>query len=484
MGHTVCATLVVVFVLSAAPAWAIEIDGCHPPCGAPGDVVYVQGSGFTDPPTVTLGGRRAEVLRSGENALLCRVPDGLPEGVAALRVDGHLARLAFQALSAGRPVVHGLSTATGTPGQTVFVHGRRLQAGAVLFLDRRQHAAGSAPLVGGTRAATFRIPDDLAPAVYRLVLTNGEHRHTGPCSPTLEVVAPGKPEVYAIHPARAIPSRSATPGECVELVGADLGPAGSCRVRWKGGDGRLLTVPARSNGYDRVKTTVPLSLRPGVPAEVALASGVVIPSLPYEPPPIPDPVIVTLEPATGPPGSCVAVRGSGLPRRAGELVVELIGSASTHRAEVLYGCPGGLGGGSAWYVRIPEDLRDAEYEVRVRVGSRVSEPAPWRVTDRPLTTARMWPRLQLGTEPARPVVIEGTGFGGPPTSDGLRVVWIDGSRELEGRVLLRTDDRLRVLPPQAIGSSSPSGPWAVFVIRSVGEEERSAYAGTWAVCGR
>ena len=66
--------------LWATPGLAVEIDGCHPPCGAPGDLVYVQGKGFSDPPVVTLQGHRADVVRCGREALVCRVPSGLEEG--------------------------------------------------------------------------------------------------------------------------------------------------------------------------------------------------------------------------------------------------------------------------------------------------------------------------------------------------------------------------------------------------------------------
>ncbi len=83
--------LVLLSLLALARASCAEpgdADGFHPPHGAAGDLVYVQGSDLGTRPTVSFSGRPATILRATKEALLCRVPESLPEGEALVTVGG------------------------------------------------------------------------------------------------------------------------------------------------------------------------------------------------------------------------------------------------------------------------------------------------------------------------------------------------------------------------------------------------------------
>lgn len=238
-----------------------------------------------------------------------------------------------------------------------------------------------------------------------------------------------------------------------------------------------------SNGHDLVRTIVPVAVPAGVPTVLELEShdGATIPALEVTPGPHREPILPRLDPSEGPPGSYVAIQGLGLPRCALSIGIELSGPNGHARADLLCGHAGGVGHASAWYVRIPQSVPEGKYEVRVRAGPRVSEPASFRVTTTPLAVDRAWPKLHVEREPAHAVTLEGSGFGTPSDPGSLWVVWTDGERQFEGSILFRTNHRLRVLPPGDGGNALPVGTWAVFVILDGGNELETAQAGTYAV---
>ena len=469
--------------LAAAPAWAGRVDGCHPRCGAPGDLFYVQGADLSDPPVVTLGDRPVAVVRVRAGALLCTVPAGIAEGEAALRVDGAKAPHPFLVLTAGRPAVHGLSAATGTPGQFVFVHGRRLQAGCVAFLDAQGRAVATVDLVGGRRAVLFRVPAALEPGRYALRFTNGDGLATDTSSPRFEVAPHGEPALCAIHPASAPPLRAAIVGEHARCRGTDLGPRGPCLVHWTNAAGERTTARGRANGYDVVRTTVPAGLDPGAPYAVVieLADGGTTPPLAWTPAPAPAPSAAQPVRATAPAGSFVTVRAAGLLAPAHEIRAQLASDEGVVDADLVYRHLGGLGHGAGWIVRLPDDLPEGDYRLTLGAGDRTTQPATMRVAEDPFTVTALQPDGQPASGTDRPIVVEGSGFGPSVAGADLRVVWTDGDHTLEGTLLFCSDRTLSVLPPGTNQDPLSVGSWSVYVVHGRRTDPQVIRAGTYVV---
>ena len=473
--------ILLVLAAAAAPARAAEVDGHHPPCGAPGDLVYVQGARLAPQPVVTLGGVRAEVVRARAGALLCRVPPGLEEGPVELRVDGAPAPGVFHALAPGRPVVHGLSAALGTRGQALLVHGRRLHHGHAAFVDAAGRTAATVGVVGGRRAVVLRVPETLDPGPYTVVLLNGDGLSTGPCSPRFEVVLAHGPELCALQPVGAMPSRTAGPGQRIRCVGTDLGPRGPCRVRWRDRHGAVVERRGASNGYDAVLTRVPGELRAGEPydVEIELGDGAATPALSWTPA-VPDaPGTATAVPSSLPAGGLVSVRGTGLSARVDAVRAELSSPDGAAAAALVYRHPGGPGHGAAWILRLPEELAAGEYDLTVAAGERSLPPVGIRVAEQPLGVTGLWPTRGACAGTERLTVIEGAGFGSTRADSDLRVVWTNGARTLEGTIVFRSDRVLRVLPPGAHheSASQPAENCSVYVLRGRGAATRAIKAG-------
>jgi len=479
-----CSSLVFVALCCAlcSAAWAAEVDGCHPRCGAPGDRFYVQGTGFGERPVVTLGDRPVELLRVEANALLCRIPAGLTAGPAELCVNDASAPSPLRVLAPETPVVHLLSVGAGPPGQVVYAFGRRLHGGQVTLVDRQDRAVAEFALIGAQRASLFRVPPTVAPGTYRLVFTSGSGLTSDGCPQEFEVVLPGAPALCATHPAGAMPSRAVSPGERIRCVGTDLGPAGPCRVHWTDADGQRTTAWGRSNGYDLVASSVPVGLQtgPAYALTLELGSGAETEAVAWTAAVGSAPDTPTLDPEAGPPGTWVAVLGAGLHARANEIRAELSSSHGTLTAEVLYGHPGGLGHGAGWLVRIPAVLPPGAWELRLHAGARSTPAATYRVTERPFAVTGLWPR-PTGQGADGAYRIEGSGFGSSHGAADLWVVWTDGTRTLHGTVLHRAAHSLRVLPPTDFCHEPPVGSWTVYVIRTRGLVTMTARAGSFRV---
>ena len=464
--------IAVLAVLLAAPAWAAEVDGFQPACGAPGDAVLVRGSDFADEPVVLFGTLTAEILRSRDDAIVCRVPDAATVGTVTISVDGTDAASDFEVVAAGSPVVHGLSTDTGPATLPVYVHGRRLGDCQVAFVDASDATQATVDLHGGRRAACFRVPEDLEVGAYTLVFTNEDGQATGACSPAFQVVEAGDATLTAIDP------DAAAPGARIVCTGTDLGPPGPCFVVWTNSDGEAMTWFGHSNGYDEVKTSVPFLLAPSSTHDVRIETrgGGTTEALSYTLGEPPAPTIEALRPDAGPAGSLFAIHGAGLHVYGEETTVTMSDGTDTVEILVLFRHQGAL------LAKVPTELVDGDYDVVVTVGAQVSESATFHVGPLPLAVTQMRPNRQGETGTTHPVWIEGTGFGSTGASPDLQVVWDDGTDTYEGDVLFRSDRKLVVLPPGGEDDPLPLGAYTVRVVLDPGgDAEESVDAGAYTV---
>jgi len=445
-------------------AQGAAVEGFFPGCGAPGDPVLIHGSGFQAEPAVTFAGVAADVVRSDSEHVLCRVPDGVAAGSATLAVDGILAAESFTIVAEGAPVVLRLSTRTVTAGLPLFVIGRRLQGGDAEFVDASGATQASARLRGGHRAGWLRVPETLAAGIYTLRITNRAGLDTGDCSPEIEVVLAGAPALDSIAPEAQLAGRP------VVCKGSDLAPPGPCTVVWTDAAGKKLKTFGFSNGYDRVVSRVPVEADPGADYDVAIKlrggattadSGLFA----YTVGTASAPEITKLVPDAGPAGSRFRIRGSNLLVFGSKPVVEMTLGGVARRAPVLFGFPGLHGGDDILLVKVPADLADGDYDVTVSVGSQTSNAVPFRVGALALAVTSMRPDHQPARGTFHPVAFEGTGFGSPGDGD-LSVTWDNGvDAPRKGRLILRTERFLLVIPPGGRFDPLPVGDYDVKVTR-------------------
>lgn len=218
--------LALLLLLVATPAAAQEIDGFWPACGAPGDTVLIRGSDFADEPAVSIGGTSAEVLRSGDDAILCLVPDDLDRGAATVTVDDDDFADDFLVLAEGTPVVYRLSTDAGPAGLLVYVFGLRLHGGRVVFVDESGTTQAKADVEGGSGCSVFEVPEDLAPGTYTLIFTDPEALDTFDCPITFQVVKADDEMPLSLDPDLGALQPGAVPvGTTLALFGASLAAA-------------------------------------------------------------------------------------------------------------------------------------------------------------------------------------------------------------------------------------------------------------------
>ncbi|HEX5135506.1 MAG TPA: IPT/TIG domain-containing protein [Planctomycetota bacterium] len=514
-------------LLLAAGAFAQSIDEVKPACAAPGDAILLKGSGFSGSPAVHFGAAEAEILRSSESRIICRVPEGLAEGDVTVDADG--AKASFHVLAEGAPAIVHVSAGTATPGMLVFFVGARLKGAEAAFVDGDDATVATVELKGGWRAAYLKVPGDLAPGTYTVVISN-EAGDSGPCSPTLVVVEEGEPTLASIEPSEQLPGRP------VLCKGTDLGPVGFCFLTWTDGDGNGLYTYGFTNGYDTIHTWVPWDAAAGATYDVtidfadgsstegtgALAYTVGVP----EPP-----EIVDLEYEEGPPGSLVTIFGTNLVGSGfawPSVLFTRDGSSTEALVYYAFGSyPGGGLGGDPLHgnggpnalqglggdgldqilVEVPRSLEDGDYDVTVTVNGQTSDAKVFTVVDLPLTVTSMSPDSQGPWGPEGVVVIEGTGFGVPDfdfvIADGsaangvagdpsgvpfqpsfkVKVTWQKGGGDpLTGEVLWHHDREILVIPPGGWEHPLAVGTYTVYVtVEHDDESTETVEAGTYTV---
>jgi len=489
-------TLIFLF-LFALSASAQVIDDVRPDCVGPGGRVLICGEGFGDAPTVTIGGARAQILRSHDTKLLVRVPENAAPGVARIDVGG--ATASIDILAAGAPVVRRLSSRTATPGQVLVVVGRNLAGAEAVFIDEDQHEVASVLLRGRDRVGFFRVPRDTATGKYILEIRNVAGT-SGACSPTIKIVEAGPPTLDSMAPEAQHPGRS------LVASGTNLGPIGLCVAYWIAGDGQRLAAGGFANGYDTVYTYVPFHARAGQTYKIYIefANGSSTEDtglLAYTVGTSSGPEIQRLAYDAGPVGSPLGILGDGFFPASTNAdrnftsadalpLVEFTRNGVAHKARILFGVPAHGDEGDFLVVRVPEVV-NGDYVVTVTVGDATSNGVGFTVKSLPLTVTSMKPDHQSSTVFVFPVLFTGTGFGSGLRSsldaNAIEVTWerdgTDPIRPRAGRIIFRNDRELFVVPP---GGSSDErlavGRYTVRVTRYPGtDREESVVAGTYTV---
>ena len=477
-----------IILLSGAAFAATEFK---PECGAPGDMLVITGEDFDEEPAVLIDGIDAEVIKSNDEFILVIVPDDATVGSVDVTVDSTLLDDEFIVLAEGSPVVHRVSAETATPGMSILLIGRRLGGGEVRFVDSSGETADTVTAKGRRRALMVTIPDDLEAGTYTLVVENGDELDTGKCSPELTVVAAGDAAITAIDPEEALP------GARITIEGTDLSPAGFCRVIWTDSAGEVLKSFGFTNGYDEVRTSVPFKAGAGESYDVSVAlrdgkDWTETGTIAYEVGTPEAPAIDELDPDSGPAGSMVRLMGDGLMSFGGMPKVVFKGGTDDYKAKVFGMMPGkgfgfgsmknGFGGmGGELMVMVPEKLEDGEYDVTVTVGDQTSEAVTFTVQTNDLTVSSMDPTSSGSKGFARPIMIEGTGFGTKNTTE-ITVTFDDGENEaLTGKILWQMDSLLMVALPGTWKDPLPEGTYEVTVTRDPDGDAEEADAGDYTV---
>ncbi len=492
--------ILVALLALCAFTFAQSVASVTPECASPGDRILIDGEDFGEEPTVTIGGTSVEVIRHTATKILVEIPEDLAAGEATVDVDG--ATISMEVLEANAPLVLHQSASTATAGQAIILIGRRLRNATVELRDAEGTAVFMTDLRGRRRAGFFKISDDIATGSYDLVVVGGAEGNPESCARKLEIVAAGDATIDEATPA------AQTPGRAIRFHGTDLGPLGLCRVAWTDEDGATLRRIGIANGYNKVYSRVPFQATPGATYSIVItfndgstteAGG----EFKYEVGNFAAPMIVSLNPSTGPAGDLVRIAGTGL--FAGREIpkVEFTQGDVAVQARVYAGFVALGDRNDNLIVLVPGDLADGDYDVTVTAGDQVSNAEVFTVETPALTVTSMTPTRQSARGPRRPVVIKGSGFGpiadiifkAPPAVSGanavfrpidwkLSVTWDDGQGgdPLEGTILTKNDSRIVVLTPGGWRNPLAVGTYTVRVTRDPGtDSEETVEAGTFTV---
>ena len=453
------------FLLLAGALFAQSIDSVKPDCGAEGDLVLIRGSGFATEPGVDFNGTTADVLKSNDTAILVRVPEGATTG--KVNVDGAASTDDFTVLPDGSPVVQHMSSKTATPGQRIVLIGRRLGGATVEFVDGDSSVAATVETKGRRRAIIFQVPEDLAAGTYTLNIINKDELDSGDCSPELEVVEAGEATLDSADPTDALPGRH------IKLLGSNLSPGGPVVVKWLNGEDVLKSF-GFSNGFGTVFTHVPFKAESGVTydVKVCLRDDSETNTIEYTVGSAGAPVIDEIDPAAGPAGSFIHIKGSNLVIFGSKPKVEMKKGDTTIEATVFGGQPGFKGYPDVLIARVPNDAADGEYDVTVTVGDQTSNAKTFEVGEQPMSVDQLAPSKGKTDRRFNPAVnIKGAGFG-TFGSGKIGIVWIDSdSKEAAGILIFRKDNHLRVFPPFGLAA----GDYEVYVRRGTDEVLAGTY---------
>jgi len=321
-----------------------------------------------------------------------------------------------------RPVIERISPTAGPVGTEVEVVGRHF-SGGMMFLGERQLP----PVRQSPNRWTVRIPEDARTGRILVRTAGGSFR-----GPTFRVIpSPPAPTVTGIDPVRG------RAGETVVVEGTNFSPrAGETTVRF----GREEAV-VRNATPTRLEVVVPEQAASG-PISVAVRyAGEAESPQPFT---VQLPTaIAALEPAVGPPGSEVTIRGTGFSDRTRNVRVLFDG----RRARVRSASEAAL------VVTAPRNASTGPVVVDVRGGGRATSDEPFVVQEMPVLRG-FTPTEALG---GRRVTLRGRHFG--DDASVVRVT-LDGD---EVPVLAARGNEVTVTIPRA----ASSGDLAVWV-RGVG----------------
>ena len=437
------------FVVEPAPV----ITSVSPTSASPGAAVIIHGRNFIEGDRVMFGELAAEILSATPDRLEIVVPQGATDGrpaVARERSVGTAPRL-FRVV-APQPVVIGIQPATAAPGATVRILGKNF-----LPDDRALLGRTSVPVLArGPEFLDVTIPATARSGEFSVI---GQGRAARSEAQFTVVHAP---EVTAMEP------RWATPGARVTLRGRHFVPGDVVLV----GDKAARDVRV---GPDEISFTVPDDAQT---APVAVVRGEARAATRASLDVIAPPVIDGFDPAGGPGGTVVTLRGRHLSKD----------------ARVTYGAT----------VLLPVSRRPAEIDVRL---PRDASPARFGVTTRAgqaesARTFEIWAPAEVKSfEPAfgqagTQVVIHGRHFtsqekvslGGQDlplqsaSAEALTVIVPAGARPGPFVVHSRNKDlatrqsfRVVAPPPPAVLTFAPlSGPPSTEVVIRTGRRLTSA----------
>lgn len=365
---------------TAVPAAAAgDWDGFHPTCGAPGDLVYVQGRDLDLGSDVRFQGVPAEVIRARAGTLLCRVPVLGLHPRARITVDGVAHPDRFHVLPAGTPVVHAASARIASSGQMLLLYGRRLRGGDLVLMDDAGEVRARAPVTGGDRAVAVRVPYDLAYGPYVLGVATRPGGVPRDASLPIEIRPRERRELITIE------EGALWPGRRITCVGNGLGPLGSCRLHWRADHGTEQSGLGWCNGFDRITTIVPEALPVGLwhDLRVEWLDGRVqtFGRVRLRAPDTPTTWALDVDHATQ--GGVVGLTNhppGGLDRLP-EVLVRRDGR--DRPATLLARHAGGLGHGRAWLVRLPATLETGAHRVLVRLSAGSADAGSLRIDTKP-----------------------------------------------------------------------------------------------------
>lgn len=423
----------VVVVLAAASqataSWAQTrpmIERIVPTAGPPGTRVRIEGRGFSRALRVLFNERPVTPTEVLPERITVTVPDGAQSGrfVLAMGADETESRETFRITERlPPPTVRSVDPSSAAPGMEITIRGEN-------FAPRPSDNSvrvGNLPMVvraGDSGALRVIIPDGATSGPVFVRTAGGEARSGGDLTLTARLMV------------REMAPAAVAPGGRVILRGTGFSPV-ALQDRVTLG-GRAL----------RVVRATPTELEVEVPLDGATGTIVVeVPSAGrYETAQRlfvgPAPVVQTMTPTSGPPGTRLTLRGSRFGSEAsrvtvvfGERPAAVVSVASTELV-----------------VTVPEGAPSGRVAVTAGGVGPVLSPTEFRVTT-PVTLARYEPRAgDIGER----VTLTGTGFSLVPTDNVVQL----GTQA--ARVVSATEAALVVEVPEG----ARSGPWSVAVAGS------------------
>lgn len=431
MRLTARASAVVVWVAAsqAAVSWAQTrpmIERIVPTAGPPGTRVRIEGRGFSRALRVLFNERPVTPTEVLPERITVTVPDDAQSGrfVLALGADETESPETFRITERqAPPVVRSVDPSTAAPGMEITIRGEH-------FAPRPSDNAvrvGNLPMVvraGDSGSLRVIIPDGATTGPVFVRTAGGEARSGGDLTLNARLMV------------REMAPTAVAPGGRVILRGAGFSATAALNRVTLGG--RPLRVARVAPG--EVEVEIPLDATPGpVVVEVQGSGRYEVAQRLFVGP---APVVQTVTPSSGPPGTRLTLRGS----RFGSDPARVSVVFGERTATVVSVAPAEL------VVTVPEGAPSGRIAVTAGGVGPVLSPADFRVTT-PVTLVRYEPRAgDIGER----VTLTGTGFSAVPAENTVQL------GTAAARVVTATDTSLVVEVPEG----ARSGPWSVAVAGS------------------
>ncbi len=392
MKHRSLAPFVALAAVIAAPAAGYAqahalIERIVPTAGPPGTRVRIEGRGFTRALRVLFNDQPVVPTEVLPERITVVVPDNAQSGrfVLAAGSDETESQDTFRVTERlPAPVVRSVEPASAAPGAEVTIRGENFAARPSDNTVR----VGSLTMVvraGDTNSLRVIIPDGAQTGPVFVRTAGGEARSAGDLTLSERLLV------------RDVAPGAVAPGGHVTLRGAGFSAtAAQDHVTLAGRPVRVLRASATE-----LEVEVPLDAVGGtIAVEVPHAGRYETATRLFVGP---APAIRAFEPASGPPGTRVTLRGEHFGSDAARVTITF----GTHAATVVAAAPGELA------VTVPDDAETGRIAVTVAGVGPVPSAADFRVTA-PVTVARTEPRAgDIGER----VTLFGTGFSTVPAQN-------------------------------------------------------------------